>query len=482
MHSVQRNLLLFTCLLIWTVLLTLVKGMPAGKNTHLSQVPKQQRAQLQQVEVNAEVAASHGDYPNRVNHVRTSILNTSRRQKRRGIQQYNSDIQTQPINLLQQEEDEETKPFVLDLNNIPDLANADLGAENPNIQVTIEVVDNPQAEVEMDLLKEPRNDWPISSSEWLTEKGLFWPLFWEYTDSDSLDTTLSNPEGDGDFDEDYMTEYDGEDTVLSGIGGVWDRRWPLQKNWSFKEKYNYDYEDEEEWSSWSACSVSCGSGNQKRTRSCGYSCTATEARTCDQERCPGDEMDFATEATPFNDANKTGLLNTDVDSCEKWLNCRSEFLIKYIDKVLTDLPSCPCFYPLEAVYSVVSIYDEKQEKSFRWRDASGPKERLDIYKPTAKFCIRSMLSLDSTTLAAQHCCYDDNTTLITRGKGAGAPNLISTEFSPELHYKVDTLPWILCKGDWSRYHEVRPPNNALHCEDNPSDDIYLSQLEEVKEY
>lgn len=49
-----------------------------------------------------------------------------------------------------------------------------------------------------------------------------------------------------------------------------------------------DYEDEEEWSPWSPCSVTCGSGNQKRTRSCGYACTATESRTCDLPRCPGE--------------------------------------------------------------------------------------------------------------------------------------------------------------------------------------------------
>uniref|UniRef100_A0A8B9FGX0 AMOP domain-containing protein n=1 Tax=Amazona collaria TaxID=241587 RepID=A0A8B9FGX0_9PSIT len=180
--------------------------------------------------------------------------------------------------------------------------------------------------------------------------------------------------------------------------------------------------------------------------------------------------------------SRFGVLPPEVDSCEKWLNCKSDFLTKYLSKVLTDLPSCPCSYPLEAVYSAVNLRDEQQGKSFRWRDASGPKERLDIYKPTARFCLRSMLSLDSTTLAAQHCCYDEHTRLITRGKGAGVPNLISTEFSPELHYKVDMLPWILCKGDWSRYHAVRPPNNGQQCADNPAEEEYLSQLQEAKEY
>lgn len=171
-----------------------------------------------------------------------------------------------------------------------------------------------------------------------------------------------------------------------------------------------------------------------------------------------------------------------MDSCEKWLSWKNDFLQKYLHQVLTELPSCPCAYPSEAVYSAVNIFDETLQKTFRWRDASGPKERLDIYKPGARFCTRSMLAFDSTTLAAQHCCYDDHMKIITRGKGAGAPNLISTEFSPELHYKVDVLPWILCKGDWSRFHSVRPPNNGQQCAASPPDDVYMSELEEAREY
>ncbi|KFU86875.1 Isthmin-2, partial [Chaetura pelagica] len=372
------------------------------------------------------------------------------------------------------------------------LANVDLSAQNPNIQVTIEVVADPQAEMEMDLLKETSNDWSLTSPEWLSHKDLFWPLFWEYTDpaeeeedeEEDDDDNLNVGDKEDEEEEDYTAEYEEEESMLSGVGGDWDQRWPRQKNWIFKEKYDYDYEDEEEWSPWSPCSITCGSGNQKRTRSCGYACTATESRTCDLPRCPGaeGEMVFPTEEVPFKSDNTTELFNSEVDSCEKWLNCKSDFLTKYLSKVLTDLPSCPCSYPLEAVYSAVNLRDEQQGKSFRWRDASGPKERLDIYKPTARFCLRSMLSLDSTTLAAQHCCYDEHTHLITRGKGAGVPNLISTEFSPELHYKVDMLPWILCKGDWSRYHAVRPPNNGRQCADNPAEEEYLSQLQEAKEY
>ena len=50
--------------------------------------------------------------------------------------------------------------------------------------------------------------------------------------------------------------------------------------------------DSEEWSAWTPCSVTCGQGERKRTKSCGYSCTLTEASRCDQELCPG-ELDLA---------------------------------------------------------------------------------------------------------------------------------------------------------------------------------------------
>lgn len=89
----------------------------------------------------------------------------------------------------------------------------------------------------------------------------------------------------------------------------------------------------------------------------------------------------------------------------------------------------------------------------------------------------------SRALATQHLrYYGAGSQLLTWGKGAGAPDLVSTHFLPELPFRVATLPWILCKGDWSRYHAARPPDNGRACADNPPEDEYLAQLQEAKEY
>ncbi|XP_038252269.2 isthmin-1 [Dermochelys coriacea] len=365
------------------------------------------------------------------------------------------------------------RSFLLDLPNFPDLSKADINGQNPNIQVTIEVVDGPDTEPEKDLHKESsKPSWPVPSPDWRN--------WWQ---TSSTLTRMSS--GDQDYKHDSTTE---DSNFLNPRGG-WDRHAPNHRTFESKEQPEYDYIDGEgDWSSWSICSVTCGNGNQKRTRSCGYACTATESRTCDRPNCPGIEDTFRTAATEVSllagseEFNATKLFEVDTDSCERWMSCKSEFLKKYMHKVVNDLPSCPCTYPTEVAYSTAEIYDRIKRKNFRWKDASGPKEKLEIYKPTARYCIRSMLSLESTTLAAQHCCYDDNMQLITRGKGAGTPNLISVEFSAELHYKVDILPWIICKGDWSRYNEARPPNNGQKCTENPSDEDYYKQFQEAREY
>lgn len=111
-------------------------------------------------------------------------------------------------------------------------------------QVTIEVVDDPQMEVEMDLAKE--KDWlpsssssPSSTVDWLGGKKLFWPLFWSYTDADSGEESNSRSgveeTGEEEEEEDYSLDYGSEEPLPSGVGGDWDTRW--NEGWDPMQSY-----------------------------------------------------------------------------------------------------------------------------------------------------------------------------------------------------------------------------------------------------
>ncbi|XP_076672615.1 uncharacterized protein LOC143371379 [Andrena cerasifolii] len=171
---------------------------------------------------------------------------------------------------------------------------------------------------------------------------------------------------------------------------------------------------------------------------------------------------------------------TNEDPCQKWLNSRDE-LEKIFLGGLATLPACQCQYPSNIFYDD-KIWDERLKRYFRWRDVSGGSQRLDVYKPGAAYCVRSLLTQGSGSAAAQHCCYDRGRKLLTRGSGAGTPNFVSPEISPVLHERIDVLPWRLCKGDFSRYNGVRPPNNENACEANPDDEEYQRQIDDTKYY
>ncbi|KAG5328809.1 ISM protein, partial [Acromyrmex heyeri] len=170
----------------------------------------------------------------------------------------------------------------------------------------------------------------------------------------------------------------------------------------------------------------------------------------------------------------------DEDRCQKWLDNREKIENAFPGSV-ADLPACPCLYPNTIFYDN-QIWDKKQQKKYRWRDVSHDKDRLAIYKPGAAYCVQTLASQQSESAIVQHCCYDENRKLLTRGSGAGTPYIVSPEISPLLHDKIDLLPWRLCKGDFTRYNEVRIPNNDNDCEINPDDEEYQHQVESAKDY
>lgn len=167
-----------------------------------------------------------------------------------------------------------------------------------------------------------------------------------------------------------------------------------------------------------------------------------------------------------------------LDACGRWEQCRIHKHPRVV-AWLQALPGCPCSHR-GYLYIDDRIYDPVHNKTFRWHRVNPTFEKLHIYKPYAKLCIRQVFTNRNT--AVQQCCYDNYHRLITRGSGAGTPQLVSRDIDFSAHDKVDLLPWRLCGGDWTRYHNVRPPNNALNCIQNPGDDQYNLQRRKATEY
>ena len=166
----------------------------------------------------------------------------------------------------------------------------------------------------------------------------------------------------------------------------------------------------------------------------------------------------------------------ELDPCTLWETCDLNQGVNGT-RWLQELPRCPCqIQPLQLFYNN-TIYDQALTTFFQWRIMAGDKQ--GILRRTAEFCIRS---IPSTRVHAQVCCYDSKLKLITRGIGAGTPFLASPDWNKDAHYKMDTLPILICNGDWTRYHAVRPPNNGQNCTENPDDSEYALQVSKARDY
>lgn len=121
-------------------------------------------------------------------------------------------------------------------------------------QVTIEVVQDPQAEVEMDLPSEPSHLWPLRAPSWLPTGELFWPLFWGYQEGEEGATGLKDRapgEAEEEDGKEYAVEYsEGEDQGAteededeepwsSGAIDNWDYGWLGPQNQDFRGPDSY---------------------------------------------------------------------------------------------------------------------------------------------------------------------------------------------------------------------------------------------------
>ncbi len=122
---------------------------------------------------------------------------------------------------------------------------------------------------------------------------------------------------------------------------------------------------------------------------------------------------------------------------------------------LRALPNCPCmlFLGINGGVPLLPIGWEGLEYN-------------PSYHPGARWCIRSTPMPDES---GQQCCYDALGDLITRGPGAGTPDLYSPGANPPLHWDEDVTPFNECEAAnlLEVYWLYRPPNNGNNCPDNP---------------
>ncbi|XP_014670535.1 PREDICTED: LOW QUALITY PROTEIN: isthmin-1-like [Priapulus caudatus] len=187
-----------------------------------------------------------------------------------------------------------------------------------------------------------------------------------------------------------------------------------------------------EWSSWSACSVTCGDGVKERERPCGKYCVEKQSSPC-RGICEGLVLLFPS-------------------------------LLDLPDDVIT-ARSLP--FTMTKVSTV-----------------AGKREVYVSVSLAVKYYMKDKSLLVSTAARSrrQHCCYDRLMRLLTRGAAVqGTPNLISREISPELHYRRHHCRGIICRR-LTRYNQVRHSNNMNVCTENPDMAEFLRQAEDAQEF
>jgi hypothetical protein len=178
------------------------------------------------------------------------------------------------------------------------------------------------------------------------------------------------------------------------------------------------------------------------------------ARFLSVKALSGRESDFERGSYAF--AGNAGITEEELARmrCMYWVEREKKWM-----KWLEGLPACPCCLTIED--------DTPQNPDESIWFNPGPVSQY--YHPGATYDIRSRP--DSFLGSGQQCCYDENGGLITHGEGAGTPDIVapSNIIGVYQHYLWDVLPFYDCKFggvvDW--YLEVRPPNNANNCKNNP---------------
>ncbi|MEW6571680.1 MAG: RHS repeat-associated core domain-containing protein, partial [Nitrospirota bacterium] len=165
--------------------------------------------------------------------------------------------------------------------------------------------------------------------------------------------------------------------------------------------------------------------------------------------------------------------------CDDWLKTEPD------PKTWADLlPPCPCKIKRENIildyYSWgidLAIWAEPSWHPFLYKFHHGASYELRSYPPPIDPDEKNPPIIDKR---GQQCCYDFNGDLITWGHGAGTPDRVSPLYKPskndesgDSHWDADVQPWFDCINGYGeeeglkKYHEKRPPNNALGCTKNP---------------